>query len=171
MGFVPGGDIAKGIAKGATKSAKAATKAATKVGAELVDDATKVLQKSTATAADGLSGAQKGAAHVHAPRGPPGKRPGTRGHDDHRADVAGGGRDLAERLKRPGERVETEKPVLGHPGIRRNADNQLVGANDKTRLVVESERRPGGSYHKKRVQELEAAGIEVITRPPSDWGK
>jgi hypothetical protein len=68
IGFVPGGDIAKGIAKGATK---ATTKAATKVGLELVDDAAKVLKGSTATAADGLNGAQKTLGKVNAPRGPP----------------------------------------------------------------------------------------------------
>ncbi|HRI67383.1 MAG TPA: RHS repeat-associated core domain-containing protein [Polyangium sp.] len=69
IGFVPGGDIAKGIAKGATK---AATRAAVKASVELVDDAAKVLKGSTAAAADGLSSAQKTAGKVHAPRGPPG---------------------------------------------------------------------------------------------------
>jgi hypothetical protein len=68
IGFVPGGDIAKGIAKGVTK---ATTKAATKVGVELVDDAAKVLKGSTATAADGLTSAQKTAGKVNAPTGPP----------------------------------------------------------------------------------------------------
>jgi hypothetical protein len=53
IGFVPGGDIAKGIAKSATK---ATTKVATHVATELVDDAAKVLRGSTATAADGLRG-------------------------------------------------------------------------------------------------------------------
>ncbi len=168
IGFVPGGDIAKGIAKGVTK---ASTKAATKVGVELVDDAAKIVKGSTATAADGLTSAQKTAGKVNAPRGPPGKRPGNRGHDDHRADVEGGGKDLAQRLKRPGETLESEKAIKGHTGISRRADNQIIGTDGNTRVVVESERRPGGSYHKKRVKELEAAGIEVITRPPSQWGK
>ena len=59
VGFVPGGDIAKGIAKGVTKGA---TKTATKIGAEVADDVARVIKGSTATAADGLSGAQKGAA-------------------------------------------------------------------------------------------------------------
>ncbi len=68
IGFVPGGDIAKGIAKGVTK---ASTKAATKVGVELVDDAAKIVKGSTATAADGLTSAQKTAGKVNAPRGPP----------------------------------------------------------------------------------------------------
>jgi RHS repeat-associated protein len=168
IGFVPGGDIAKGIAKSATK---ATTKAATRVGVELVDDAAKVLKGSTATAADGLTSAQKTAGKVNAPRGPPAKRPGNRGHADHQADVKGGGRDQAERLMRPGEELRSEKEVRGHPGINRRADNQIIGTDGRTRVVVESERRPGGAYHKRRVRELEAAGIEVHTRPPSQWGK
>lgn len=99
------------------------------------------------------------------------KRPGNRGHGDHQADVKGGGQKQAESLKRPGETVETEKLIEGHPGVTRRPDNQVVGTDGKTRVVVESERRPNGPYHKKRVKELEAAGIEVITRPPSQWGK
>ena len=68
-------------------------------------------------------------------------------------------------------RFESEKPVEGRPGVNRRADNQVIGTDGRTRVVVESERRPGGIYHKKRVKELEAAGIEVHTRPPSEWGK
>jgi hypothetical protein len=93
-----------------------------------------------------------------------GVRPGTRGHPDHQADVRGPGRAQAEAQARPGERVETESPVVGHPGVRRNADNQIIGVDGRTRLVVESERRPNGSYHKARVRELEACGIECQTR-------
>jgi len=95
----------------------------------------------------------------------PKKRPGTRGSPDHRADVEGPGADQARELARPGEEVRTERPVQGHPGINRRADNQVVDPEGKTRVVVESERRPDGSYHKKRVEELEGAGIEVHTRP------
>jgi RHS repeat-associated protein len=106
------------------------------------------------------------------PRGPsfkpsdqPGAgRPGTRGHPDHQADVRGPGRAQAEAHARPGERVATESPVVGHPGVRRNADNQVIGIDGRTRLVVESERRPNGTYHKERVKELEACGIECQTR-------
>ena len=65
---MPGGDIAKGIAKSAQK---AVAKTAVKVGAELADDAAKVIKGSTAAAADGLSSAKKTAGKVHAPRGPP----------------------------------------------------------------------------------------------------
>lgn len=108
-------------------------------------------------------------------RGPPkgngNKRPGNRGHPDHQADVKGGGKRQAEALARPGERVVMEGRIEGHPGINRRADNQVIGTDNRTRVVVESERRPGGTYHKKRVKELEAAGIEVHTRPPSQWGK
>jgi len=168
IGFVPGGDIAKGIAKSATK---ATTKVATHVATELVDDAAKVLRGSTATAADGLSGAQKTLGKVNAPRGPPAKRPGNRGHADHQADVEGGGRRQAEALAGPGERVLREEGVRTDKGIRRRADNQVIGTDGRTRVVVESERRPNGKYHQIRVKELEAAGIEVHTRPPSMWGK
>jgi hypothetical protein len=93
------------------------------------------------------------------------KRPGTRGHADHQADVQGLGLEQAKAQVRPGETVLTERPVQGHPGINRRADNQVVGADGRTRVVVESDRRPTGSYHKKRVEELQNAGIEVQTRP------
>jgi hypothetical protein len=87
IGFVPGGDIAKGIARSAQK---AMAKTAVKVGAELADDAAKVIKGSTAAAADGLSSAQKTAGNVHAPRGPPGGetlKPGTFGTESIPAQV------------------------------------------------------------------------------------
>ncbi len=73
VGFLPGGDIAKGVAKGATT----ATKAVAKVGAEVVDDVAKIAKGGTAAAADGLSAAEKAAGKVHAPRGPPSANPRT----------------------------------------------------------------------------------------------
>jgi RHS repeat-associated protein len=99
-----------------------------------------------------------------------GGRPGNRGNYDHKADVNGGGNDLANSLAKPGESVVSEGSVLGR-GVNRRADNQVIGTDGRTRVVVESERRPNGSYHKNRVNEPEAAGIEVITRPPSVWTK
>jgi RHS repeat-associated protein len=99
------------------------------------------------------------------------KRPGTRGHPDHQRDVAGGGRQQAERQAGPGETVVSEGRVQGHPGVNRRADNQVIGEDGKTRLVVESERRPNGPYHQNRTKQLEGVGIEVQTRPPSDWTK
>ena len=93
------------------------------------------------------------------------KRPGTRGAPDHQADVNGPGRAQAEAAAQPGEKVLTERPIQGHPGVNRRADNQVIGKDDKTRLTVESERRPNGPYHKKRVEQLENNGIEVQTRP------
>jgi hypothetical protein len=67
-------------------------------------------------------------------------------------------------------------PLLGnkysvpgtYTGVRRNADNQVIGSDGRTRMVVESERRPNGTYHRERVKELEACGIECQTRvvPP-----
>jgi hypothetical protein len=92
------------------------------------------------------------------------KRPGTRGHPDHQADVQGPGRAQAQAQARPGETVLTEQPIQGHPGINRRLDNQIVGTDGKTRLDVETERR-FGPYHRKRVAEIEGAGIEVQIRP------
>jgi RHS repeat-associated protein len=95
----------------------------------------------------------------------PRNRPGNRGHPDHQADVQGPGRAQTEAQAKHGETVLTEQPVQGYPGVNRRADNQIVGLDGKTRVVVESERRPNGTYHKKRIEQLEAAGIEVQTRP------
>lgn len=92
------------------------------------------------------------------------KRPGNRGYPDYQADVRGAGRAQAQRSARPGEFVITEQPIQGHPDINRRADNQVVDVTGKTRIVVESERRPTGSYHKERVKELQRRGIEVQTR-------
>ena len=136
IGFVPGGDIAKSVAKGITKGT---TKGAAKVASEAVQEAAKVARGSTIAAADTVSNAQKAVKGVQAtPRGPPAKRPGTRGHDDHCADVEGGGNRQAIKLARPGEKVVSEGAIRGHTGINRRADNQIVGTNNRTRLVVES---------------------------------
>jgi RHS repeat-associated protein len=91
-------------------------------------------------------------------------RPGTLGRADHIADVRGPGLAQATALARPGELVLTEQAVRGFPGINRRPDNQIVGLDGRTRVVIESERRPTGSYHQRRVAQLEAAGIEVQTR-------
>jgi len=120
------------------------------VPGELKDGSTAIARKGGGTKAPGGAVAPK--------------RAGTRGRPDHQADVNGPGREQAEREAGPGETVLTERPVQGRPDINRRADNQVVGPDGKTRLVVESERRPTGSYHKKRVKELEGAGIEVQTR-------
>lgn len=99
---------------------------------------------------------------------PGNRRPGTRGHPDHQADVEGPGRKQAEDQALPGETVLTEEWIRGYPGVRRRADNQVVGVNGRTRLTVESERRPNGSYHQRRVESLEDLDIMVQTRvlPP-----
>ena len=97
-------------------------------------------------------------------------RAGTLGKADHIADVRGAGRQHARSLRREGERVLTERPLEGFPGIRRRPDNQIVGTDGRTRVVIESERRPDGPYHRARIKQLECLGIEVITRPPSVWG-
>jgi hypothetical protein len=94
------------------------------------------------------------------------KRPGNRGHPDHQADVRGPGRAQAEAQAGPDEQVLTEQPkfIQGYPGMNRRADNQVVDPQSNTRLVVESERRWWGQYHKKRVKEIEDTGIQVPTR-------
>ena len=91
-------------------------------------------------------------------------RPGSGGHEDHRRDVRGPGRQQAEAQARPGEEVLTERAVRGHPGVNRRPDNQIVGTDGKTRLVVESERRPNGTYHRNREAEFRRNGIECQTR-------
>ncbi len=97
------------------------------------------------------------------------KRPGTRGYSDHQIDVQGAGREAARKQLRKGETLLTERPVQGFPGVNRRPDNQIVGKNGKTRLVVESERRPNGPYNQKRLKLYKRLGIKVITRPPKSW--
>jgi uncharacterized protein RhaS with RHS repeats len=96
-------------------------------------------------------------------------RPGSRGRPDHQRDVLGAGRQQAQAQARPGERVLTEQRVQGHPGVNRRPDNQIVDENGRTRLAVESERRPNGSYHQERVREYQDCGIECQTRGPEEW--
>ena len=96
---------------------------------------------------------------------PVSSRPGTRGRQDHQDDVRGPGRLQAETEARPGERVLTERRIQGHPGVNRRPDNQVVGTDGRTRLVVESERRPNGAYNQAREEQYRACGIECQTRP------
>jgi hypothetical protein len=98
-------------------------------------------------------------------------RPGARGAADHQEDVRGAGRRQAEDQARPGEEARTERPVEGHPSLNRRPDNQVVGADGRTRVVVESERRPNGRYHRDREADYRRCGIECQTRPPSRWDK
>lgn len=79
------------------------------------------------------------------------------------------GREHADSLAREGEVVLTERRVQGHEGMNRRPDNQVVDETGRTRVVVESERRPNSRYHRRRVQEYEQAGIEVQVRTPDDW--
>ncbi len=69
VGFVPGGDIAKGIAKGITKGA---AKASAKIGADLAQEVVKVAKASTAKVVDDVAGLRQGAAKARkgSPRGP-----------------------------------------------------------------------------------------------------
>ena len=91
-------------------------------------------------------------------------RPGTRGHQDHQDDVRGPGRLQAEAEARPGERVLTEERIQGHPGVNRRPDNQVVGTDGRTRVVVESERQPNGTYHRTREKQYSECGIDCQTR-------
>ena len=91
-------------------------------------------------------------------------RPGSRGAADHQADVRGPGLQQAERQARPGERVADREPVVGHPGLNRRPDNQIVGTDGRTRLAVESERRPNGTYHRTREADYHRCGITCQTR-------
>ncbi|WP_218135073.1 RHS repeat domain-containing protein [Parasphingopyxis algicola] len=101
---------------------------------------------------------------IRATRRPPNPH-GSRGAPDHQADVSGPGFRQAQRQAGPGERVLTERRVQGHPSVNRRPDNQVIDRNGRTRLVVESERRPNSTYHRRRVEEYEACGIECQTRP------
>ena len=89
---------------------------------------------------------------------------GSRGAPDHRADVEGPGRQQAEAQARPGETVLTEERIRGHPGVNRRPDNQIVGKDGRTRLVVESERRSRGTYHQRRQEQMKQCGIVCQTR-------
>lgn len=90
---------------------------------------------------------------------------GARGAPDHRKDVECPGKKQAEALAQEGEFVLTEQSLQGYPGVNRRPDNQVVGKDGKTRIVIESERRPNGPYHKKRKKQMENLGIEVLERP------
>jgi RHS repeat-associated protein len=92
------------------------------------------------------------------------RRWGSRGRPDHQADVRGPGRAQAEAQAGPGEQVLTERAVQGHPDVARIPDNQVVGTDGRTRIVVESEQRPTGRRHRERQAEYECAGIDCQTR-------
>jgi hypothetical protein len=62
-----------------------------------VDDAAKIVKGSTATAADGLTSAQKTAGKVNAPRGPPGKPNGGYHNNDLRTATPAEGYSLRHR--------------------------------------------------------------------------
>jgi RHS repeat-associated protein len=96
---------------------------------------------------------------------------GSRGAPDHQADVHGPGREQAREQRLPGEQVLTERPIQGHPGVNRRPDNQIVGRDGRTRLVVESERRPNGTYHRQREQQMRDCGIDCQTRPLPPRGR
>lgn len=110
----------------------------------------------------GAARAEARAASTPRPRS---SRPGSRGGPNHRRDVEGPGRRQAGAQARPGERVETERRVEGHPGLNRRPDNQIIGRDGKTRVAIESEGRPNGPYHRTREAEYRRHGIECQTRP------
>jgi hypothetical protein len=88
---------------------------------------------------------------------------GSKGDLDHQAGVDRAVKDL-DAQKGPGETVRRERKVQGHD-LNRKPDAQLIGANGKTRKVIEVERSPNSKYHKKRLEDYKRCGIECETRP------
>jgi len=131
IGFVPGGDIAKGIAKGTTK---ATTKGATKIASEDVQEIGKVAKASTAAAADTASTAQKAVKGVHTtPRGPPGV--------GATVDSARSARDAAGRLSdgRP------DRSSAAYVGIIRDGEVAVGRAGPGIHAEVAADAKPPGA--------------------------
>lgn len=83
------------------------------------------------------------------------------GKPDHQAKV----KELEEKaLKeaRPGERVVTNKSLVGHDS-RRAPDVQIIGVDNKTRKAFEAERNPTGKRNRDREQEYNEKGTENET--------
>ncbi|MBX7166845.1 MAG: RHS repeat-associated core domain-containing protein [Pirellulales bacterium] len=91
------------------------------------------------------------------------KRPGSPGHPDHKAGVE---KDRLELLLEigPGERVKTQKRIEGHDSTR-IPDNQIVGPDNKTRKIIERERRPTHKRNCEREAEYDRLEIPHETRP------
>jgi hypothetical protein len=141
IGFVPGGDIAKGIAKGVTK---ATTKGAAKVASEAVQEVAKVAKASTAKAADTVSNAQRAVKGPHAtPRGPP---------------VTGGPDGTIYRL--PGNATSSGKPYVGrHKGPQPQQTRKSPDGRDRTKAEV-VDRYDASKVREGRLKEQQAIDRE-----------
>jgi len=147
VGFVPGGDIAKAAVKGATKA-----------GAKAADNVGKVVKGSTAAAADGLSGAQKGAGKVNAPRGPPSpttSAPKKRGGENEKAAL---GRQKHEEFKKKVERKKgwDPRPTLEHPITKQKLHPDALTRNGNP-IELKPNTPSGRAAGKRQMRKYEAA--------------
>jgi hypothetical protein len=88
---------------------------------------------------------------------------GQKGAPDHQAGVKKEA-DKARAAAGPGETVLEGKKVQGYDSTRR-PDVQTVGANKKTKSIVEVERRPNSARNKARETEYKKLGIPNTTKP------
>ena len=88
---------------------------------------------------------------------------GSKGAPDHQAGVKEEA-DKARAAAGPGETV-TEGKKIQVAGSTRQPDVQTVGADGKTKSVVEVERRPGSARNKAREAEYNSLGVNHTTVP------
>jgi len=88
---------------------------------------------------------------------------GSKGAPDHQAGVQEEA-DKARAAAGPGETV-TEGKKIQVAGSTRQPDVQTVGADGKTKSVVEVERRPGSARNKAREAEYNSLGVNHTTVP------
>jgi RHS repeat-associated protein len=88
---------------------------------------------------------------------------GQKGAPDHQRAVEEEA-DKARAAAGPGETV-TQGTKIQVKGSTRRPDVQTVGADGKTKSVVEVERRPNSARNKAREAEYDRLGIEHTTRP------
>ena len=91
------------------------------------------------------------------------RRPGSKGHPDHQAKVEQLG-EKARSEAAAGERVLQERRIQGHDSGR-IPDQQIVGADNKTRKVFEAERQPKSKRYKRKLEEFDELVIEHETSP------
>ena len=89
--------------------------------------------------------------------------PGSPGHPDHQRKVEELGKKAQSEAKK-GEQVLRESAIRGH-NSKRIPDQQIVGADGRTRKAYEAERLPNSQRHKDRIKEYDDLGIENETAP------
>ena len=94
---------------------------------------------------------------------------GQKGAPDHQAGVKEEA-DKARGEAGPGETVLEGKKVQGHDSTRR-PDVQTVGADKKTKSIVEVERRPNSARNKAREEEYKKLRIPNTTKPIKKSGQ